>query len=322
MRRRGTGAEYRPGPWSADTVACDNPRMSVEQPHRPDWLGRLPWPSAFGHREWYRSRTAAGLIAAASVAASTGVVALLTPSVPVRSAGVFYLVAVLAISSIYGLWLGTRDEPRIGRRLQLLLPAAPPHAHHQLVGRLAGARGVRGHRARHEPPGVPRTRGGRGGGPACRRGAAGRAARDADRERVAPAGRPAPARAPGGAGARRARRGHPPGRALPQRSGRPRGADRARRPPARRAAPDRRTPRVGGLARRRADRPRPGGTGRPRPGTRAAARERGRVGGAAPLERAHHRPPADGLARLPLPADRDLDIRRGAPLRPARRRRA
>ena len=33
-------------------------------------------------------------------------VGLLTPSVPVRSAGVFYLVAVLAISSIYGLWLG------------------------------------------------------------------------------------------------------------------------------------------------------------------------------------------------------------------------
>lgn len=87
-------------------AACDNPRMSVDQPHRPDWLGRLPWPSAFGHREWYRSRGAAALIAAASVAASTGVVGLLTPSVPTRSAGVFYLVAVLAMSSIYGLWLG------------------------------------------------------------------------------------------------------------------------------------------------------------------------------------------------------------------------
>jgi two-component system, OmpR family, sensor histidine kinase KdpD len=46
------------------------------------------------------------VIAAASVAACTLVVALLTPTVPVRSAGVFYLVAVLAISSIYGLWLG------------------------------------------------------------------------------------------------------------------------------------------------------------------------------------------------------------------------
>src|SRR6185437_2804521 len=46
------------------------------------------------------------VIAAASVAACTVVVALLTPTVPVRSAGVFYLVAVLAISSLYGLWLG------------------------------------------------------------------------------------------------------------------------------------------------------------------------------------------------------------------------
>jgi len=53
-----------------------------------------------------RSQPAAMVIAAASVAACTVVVALLTPTVPVRSAGVFYLVAVLAISSIYGLWLG------------------------------------------------------------------------------------------------------------------------------------------------------------------------------------------------------------------------
>lgn len=80
--------------------------MSVEHPHRPGWQARLPWPSAFGHREWYRSRPAAWLISALGVAASTGVVALLTPSVPARSAGVFYLVAVLAVSSIYGLWLG------------------------------------------------------------------------------------------------------------------------------------------------------------------------------------------------------------------------
>jgi two-component system, OmpR family, sensor histidine kinase KdpD len=53
-----------------------------------------------------RSQPAAMVIAAASVAACTVVVALLTPTVPVRSAGVFYLVAVLAISSLYGLWLG------------------------------------------------------------------------------------------------------------------------------------------------------------------------------------------------------------------------
>ena len=53
-----------------------------------------------------RSQPAAMVIAAASVAACTVVVALLTPTVPVRSACVFYLVAVLAISSLYGLWLG------------------------------------------------------------------------------------------------------------------------------------------------------------------------------------------------------------------------
>jgi two-component system, OmpR family, sensor histidine kinase KdpD len=80
--------------------------MSGEQTPPRAWLTRIPWPSAVGHREWYRSRPAAALIAAASVAASTGVVGLLTPTVPARSAGVFYMVAVLAMSSIYGLWLG------------------------------------------------------------------------------------------------------------------------------------------------------------------------------------------------------------------------
>ncbi|HEY3764726.1 MAG TPA: ATP-binding protein [Gaiellales bacterium] len=80
--------------------------MSVEQPPKRAWVTRIPWPSAAGHREWYRAQPAATLIAAASVAASTGVIDVLTPSVPVRSAGVFYLVAVLAMSSIYGLWLG------------------------------------------------------------------------------------------------------------------------------------------------------------------------------------------------------------------------
>jgi two-component system, OmpR family, sensor histidine kinase KdpD len=80
--------------------------MSADRPERRAWLARIPWPAAVGHREWYRSRPAAILIAAASVAACTGVIAVITPSVPVRSAGVFYLVAVLAMSSIYGLWLG------------------------------------------------------------------------------------------------------------------------------------------------------------------------------------------------------------------------
>ncbi len=80
--------------------------MSAEHPNRPARRAPIPWPSAAGHGEWYRRRGAAAVIAAASVTASTGVIDLITPSVPVRSAGVFYLVAVLAMSSVYGLWLG------------------------------------------------------------------------------------------------------------------------------------------------------------------------------------------------------------------------
>jgi two-component system sensor histidine kinase KdpD len=80
--------------------------MSADRPERRAWLARIPWPAAVGHREWYRARPAAILIATAGVAACTGGIAVITPSVPVRSAGVFYLVAVLAVSSIYGLWLG------------------------------------------------------------------------------------------------------------------------------------------------------------------------------------------------------------------------
>ena len=52
------------------------------------------------------SRVSALVISAALVAASTALVGAVTPSVPVRSAGVFYLLAVLAVSSIYGLWWG------------------------------------------------------------------------------------------------------------------------------------------------------------------------------------------------------------------------
>lgn len=52
------------------------------------------------------SRVSALIVSAALVAASTAFVAAVTPSVPVRSAGVFYLLAVLAVSSIYGLWWG------------------------------------------------------------------------------------------------------------------------------------------------------------------------------------------------------------------------
>src|SRR5438067_10089322 len=80
--------------------------MSADHPQRPPRQARLPWPSAFGHRKWYRSQPAAILAAALAVAASTLVVAALIPTVPARSVGVFYLVAVLAVSSIYGFWLG------------------------------------------------------------------------------------------------------------------------------------------------------------------------------------------------------------------------
>jgi two-component system, OmpR family, sensor histidine kinase KdpD len=55
-----------------------------------------------------RSRsTAAGLaVAALSVAATTGIIYVLRPHVPVLSTGVLYLLAVLLVSSTWGLWLG------------------------------------------------------------------------------------------------------------------------------------------------------------------------------------------------------------------------
>jgi two-component system, OmpR family, sensor histidine kinase KdpD len=80
--------------------------VSVEHPERRPWLPRAPRRPVLAGGGWYRSRPAAAAISAAAVAASTGVVGLLTPTVPVRSAGVFYLVGVLAVSSIYGLWFG------------------------------------------------------------------------------------------------------------------------------------------------------------------------------------------------------------------------
>ena len=73
--------------------------MSAEQPPRMAWLARIPWPAAVGHREWYQSQPVATLIAAARVSVSV-VVALHAPVPAVRR--LFYLVAVLATSSIYG----------------------------------------------------------------------------------------------------------------------------------------------------------------------------------------------------------------------------
>jgi two-component system, OmpR family, sensor histidine kinase KdpD len=52
------------------------------------------------------SRGAAPATAAALVIASTAVVALVTPTVPYDAAGVIYLVGVLGVSSLYGLWWG------------------------------------------------------------------------------------------------------------------------------------------------------------------------------------------------------------------------
>jgi two-component system sensor histidine kinase KdpD len=46
------------------------------------------------------------LVAGAAVAATTGVIFALRPHVPVLSTGVLYLVAVLLVSSTWGLWLG------------------------------------------------------------------------------------------------------------------------------------------------------------------------------------------------------------------------
>ena len=52
------------------------------------------------------SRPAAAGTAAALVIACTGVVEVVTPTVPPDAAGVIYLVAVLAVSSLFGLWWG------------------------------------------------------------------------------------------------------------------------------------------------------------------------------------------------------------------------
>jgi two-component system sensor histidine kinase KdpD len=52
------------------------------------------------------SRAAAAGTAAALVIACTGVVEVVTPTVPHDAAGVIYLVGVLAVSSLFGLWWG------------------------------------------------------------------------------------------------------------------------------------------------------------------------------------------------------------------------
>src|SRR4029079_12466773 len=57
-------------------------------------------------RELAGSQLAAPATALLLVAASTAMVALVTPTVPYDAGGVIYLVGVLGVSSIYGLWWG------------------------------------------------------------------------------------------------------------------------------------------------------------------------------------------------------------------------
>ncbi|HET7429789.1 MAG TPA: ATP-binding protein [Gaiellales bacterium] len=77
--------------------------MAVTQSDRPA-AGRKPDTSLL--RTLESSRATAPAVAAALVLLSTLVTALVTPAVPVEAAGVIYLVGVLGVSSIYGLWWG------------------------------------------------------------------------------------------------------------------------------------------------------------------------------------------------------------------------
>ena len=67
-----------------------------------------PRPALAGSRvrELAGSRLAAPGMALLLVAASTAMVELVTPTVPYDAGGVIYLVGVLGVSSIYGLWWG------------------------------------------------------------------------------------------------------------------------------------------------------------------------------------------------------------------------
>jgi two-component system sensor histidine kinase KdpD len=63
-------------------------------------------PASARLRDARSSRLSAFVVSSALVVASTLLVGALTPHVPVRSAGVFYLLAVLGASSVCGLWWG------------------------------------------------------------------------------------------------------------------------------------------------------------------------------------------------------------------------
>src|SRR5690242_2786381 len=77
--------------------------MALTQSDRPA-AGRRPDTSLL--RTLESSRATAPALAAGMVLLSTRVTAAVTPTVPVEAAGVIYLVGVLGVSSIYGLWWG------------------------------------------------------------------------------------------------------------------------------------------------------------------------------------------------------------------------
>ena len=147
------------------------------------------------------SRVSALVVSAALVAASTAFVAAVTPSVPValgrrvlppRGAG--RLVDLRPV-------VGARDQPRLGARVQLLLPAARAHARDRLVERLARPGRVRRDRGRHERPRRARAPRPRGGRPPGRGGPARRAAGDRHRHGAPTSTTPSP-----GSATRRRRR--------------------------------------------------------------------------------------------------------------------
>jgi two-component system sensor histidine kinase KdpD len=98
-RRPGGGSCAGP----VDAATCENPGMAATSTD-PRLAAKRP---AFARlRDPRSSRLSALAVSVLLVAASTLLVGALTPRVPVRSAGVFYLLAVLGASSVFGLWWG------------------------------------------------------------------------------------------------------------------------------------------------------------------------------------------------------------------------
>jgi two-component system sensor histidine kinase KdpD len=90
-------------PASGDPATCDNPVMTATGAESGQTRSGIDL-SRF--RAAGSTRPAALLVSVGLVAAATLVVDRLVPSLPADSAGVIYLVAVLGVSSFYGLWWG------------------------------------------------------------------------------------------------------------------------------------------------------------------------------------------------------------------------